>query len=134
MSEKIDASFPLIFTKLRRVFYTSMLLAAGSPETQKRGVVVVIYFFDTKKGLRPQPSSRSFEAIWKFPRLMSGLPLQLSAVHLCYDSVAWSPKQAILKVALGVFTRIRLRSHYGKFFRELPVSLRFGNLTFVSRW
>lgn len=113
--------------KMRRVFYTAMIAVSSNPDTQKRGLVAVLYFFggsnngsSTTNADQPTPSSRSFDAIWKMPRVLASLPLHLAAMHICYDSIYWSPKQAIIKLALGTFTRIRLRTHYGKSFLIWP--------------
>eukprot|EP00980_Cylindrotheca_fusiformis_P029842 scaffold23925_cov157-Cylindrotheca_fusiformis.AAC.5 len=102
--------------KLRRTFYSAMVAAASSPETQKRGLVGVIYFLK-----KPQPSfpaasgGLSVEAMWKHPKSMENLPIHVAAMHFCNDSGAWSPMQTLIKLTLNVFTRIRIRSHCGSF-------------------
>eukprot|EP00980_Cylindrotheca_fusiformis_P029841 scaffold23925_cov157-Cylindrotheca_fusiformis.AAC.4 len=105
---------PSLDAKLRRVFYAVTLAATSRPETQKSGLVVVMYFFKKPPSSFLQRSGAlSVESFWKLSRFNACLPLHLSAVHFCNDSGAWTLMQAVAKIALSVFTRIRLRSHYG---------------------
>ncbi|CAJ1947377.1 unnamed protein product [Cylindrotheca closterium] len=102
--------------KLKRLFYTSMVVFPNNEQSQKRGVVVVLYLLgprSTQLEAGAPGSMSSRKLAWKLCQLLRALPFRLSAMHICYDSLAWSPVLVTMKMALGAFTRIRLRSHYG---------------------
>ena len=91
--------------QLRALFYISMT-AVEDIETQKRGVVGLIY------NVGPQ-SMADRSAVWKNAQLSATLPLRWTGMHYCYDN----PKmQMMLSLAMFVFgrnMRLRCRTHYG---------------------
>jgi hypothetical protein len=95
------------------MFYTGMVAISKYPQTPKIGLVFVVYFLDARQGSAVSEKP-SFHQIWKLSMVAKALPIRLAAVHLCYDSIVWLPVHAFFKVAVGVFDRIRLRSHYGE--------------------
>jgi hypothetical protein len=95
------------------MFYTGMVAVSKYPQTPKIGLVVVVYFLGPRQG-SAGPGKPPFDLIWKLIKVGSAVPIRLAAVHLCYDSIIWLPAHAFFKVAVGVFDRIRLRSHYGE--------------------
>ncbi|CAJ1947381.1 unnamed protein product [Cylindrotheca closterium] len=96
--------------RMRRLFYLFMLSLRDS-DTQKRGIVVICCYINNTEieGLK----SGGFDGAWKSPRLALGIPIHIAAVHMGYNSMRWAPVHAILRMTLGIFTRIRFRAHYG---------------------
>jgi hypothetical protein len=95
------------------MFYTGMVAISKYPQTPKTGLVVVFYFLGSRQG-PAGPGKPSFDLIWKLTKVAKALPIRLAAVHLCYDSILFLPAHAFFKVVVGVYNRIRLRSHYGE--------------------
>jgi hypothetical protein len=95
------------------MFYTALVAVSKYPQTPKSGLVVVFYFLGARQG-SAAPGKPSFDLIWKLTKVGNAIPIRLAAVHLCYDSIIWLPAHAFFKFAVGVFDRIRVRSHYGE--------------------
>lgn len=96
------------------MFYHGMTGISRYPQLPKLGLAFIIYFF----GAKPGAKRPSFEVVRKLAKISSALPFRLAALHLCYDSMACLPIHAFIKVAVSVFDRLRLRSHYGEFLRS----------------
>ncbi|CAJ1945936.1 unnamed protein product [Cylindrotheca closterium] len=92
---------------LRREFYRAMI-ACQDEQTQKHGCVTICYFLGHGQG----PKYR-FDHRWTLSKLSEILPVRVAAIHLCYDNRIWMPVHAFMKASLNLFTRIRLRTHYG---------------------
>ena len=105
---------------MRRLFYLSML-ALRDPETQKRGLVVLVSYL--KNNQVEAARAIGFNGAWKAPRLALGIPIHVAAVHLAYDSMKWAPAHAILRIAFGIFTRVRFRAYHGMRSDEIVYSL-----------
>ena len=81
-------------------------------ESQKKGAINVVY------GLSQKGFSR--DSAWKMSALSKAIPVRVEAIHLCHDSLLWSPVFGLVKLAAGIFNRFRFRSHYGKYNRTTP--------------
>ena len=85
------------------------MLAAEDVETQRKGSVRVLYLIG--QSYTPNFSNG---IVWKGTHLFKALPIRNDALHICYDSVLWMPTASIIKVCASLYTRLRVRSHYGK--------------------
>lgn len=92
---------------MRRELYRAMV-ACKDENIQKHGCVTICYFLGHGQG----PKYR-FDHRWTLSKLSQILPVRVAAIHLCYDNRIWMPVHAFLKASLNIFTRIRLRTHYG---------------------
>jgi hypothetical protein len=92
------------------MFYVSMVLAEDV-ETQRKGIVAIVHAVgqSTEGGV-------ALEATWKLSGLSQALPMRTACMHLCHDSPFFLPMFSILKVATGLFSRLRVRTHHGRFF------------------
>eukprot|EP00980_Cylindrotheca_fusiformis_P027555 scaffold21162_cov83-Cylindrotheca_fusiformis.AAC.1 len=97
---------PPILSQLRRAFYNAML-ASKDPVSQQKGVVIVYYFNDF------DGSEMKSEIYWKLPKLIQSIPIRAVASHLCYGNAQWRPAHALMKTSFNLFSRVRLRTHYG---------------------
>jgi hypothetical protein len=79
-------------------------------ETQKKGMVVVFWALGPRDKVEPL----SFQHLMKQIKTMGSLPLRIAALHFCYDRWYTTPLLATLKVGFDMFTRLRIRSHYGE--------------------
>ncbi|CAJ1962879.1 unnamed protein product [Cylindrotheca closterium] len=95
-------------TCLRKAFYNFMTVCRDV-EKQRRGFVAVSIHQDEIKG----GSSDNADLIWKLPKLNEGVPLCLSAIHLCYTDKAWEGLLAVIKTALSKPNQVRCRVHRG---------------------
>lgn len=80
-------------------------------ETQKKGMVIVMWGLGPSERVEPL----SFQHTMKQVKNMESLPMRVVAIHFCYDHWYIIPVLATLKVAFDVFTRLRIRSHYGEY-------------------
>ncbi|CAJ1932934.1 unnamed protein product [Cylindrotheca closterium] len=96
-------------TVLRKGFYNFMT-TCRDVEIQRRGFVnVSIQFGDEIKGT----SADNADLVWKLPKLNEGVPLCVSAIHLCYTTEAWLGMHAMIKTALSKANQVRCRVHTG---------------------
>ncbi|CAJ1962887.1 unnamed protein product [Cylindrotheca closterium] len=107
-------------TILRKAFYNFMTACRRGVDIQRRGFVnVSIHPGDEIKGT----SAENADLYWKLPKLNEGVPMCLSAVHLCYTTKgAWEGRLAVAKTALSKENQVRCRAHCGpilKCFEEL---------------
>ena len=84
------------------------MLASKNEQTQKHGCVTICYFLGHGQG----PNYR-LDHRWTLSKLSQILPVRVAAIHLCYDNRIWMPVHAFIKISLNIFTRVRLRTHYG---------------------
>ena len=87
-----------------------MMLLAEDEETQRRGFIAIIYTVGRERGRKGHDLSMT----WKGPKLMKAVPIKQIALHCCYDQLIWLPLFSTLQVSFNLFTRLRVRSHYGK--------------------
>ncbi|CAJ1970008.1 unnamed protein product [Cylindrotheca closterium] len=97
---------------LRRSFYNIM----SNPQATQGGIVTIIYGV----GCQSVPN-RAFS--WKFPKIAEGLPVRISAVHMCQSKSLYSMAFAFVMMAFDAFTRIRIKTHSGTH-DEVMASLR----------
>ncbi len=99
-----------IKAKLRRVFYITMVNAEDE-ETQRKGCVGISYLVGDEFSFSELAHRNSWNS--KVPVLWNALPIRFEALHFCHDSFAWKTLFAVVKIASTMFTRIRVREHYG---------------------
>lgn len=101
---------------LRALFYSLMVLS-DDEETQNNGVVFVSWAVGFKQDSTIDQKTKSDEfknALWAMVKLAcTAIPLQHEAFHLCYDNFFFSPIFAMIKISLGLYLRVRVRTHYG---------------------
>ena len=89
---------------------------AKDPETQKRGLVGVIYMVDQPTSLFEGLDRR--QEFWEINRLHTSLPLRWSSTHLCYND----PKlKAALSMRFAVMSAKQLLSHFFHFGSHVEV-------------
>lgn len=99
-----------VISKLRRTFY-GMMVEAEDEETQRKGCVGISVLAGRSVSLSETPHRLEWSS--RLASLLRALPIRYEAMHLCHDSITWRPFQAIFKVAASMFTRVRIREHYG---------------------
>lgn len=62
----------------------------------------------------PPGSNKNRSAVWATVKMLSCLPIRLNAVHICYDNILLKALITLGSYAADTFTRVRMRSHYGK--------------------
>ena len=50
----------------------------------------------------------------RLSQLMKAVPIKQLGTHFCHDSLLWLPIFATVKLAMSVFSSLRLRTHYGE--------------------
>ncbi|CAJ1939496.1 unnamed protein product [Cylindrotheca closterium] len=93
---------------LRRAFYTATTVQSEDSEAQRRGTVTIAYYL----GHGPTSGFNS-DISWKMPKMNEGLPMRVVAIHMCYDTGAWTPVHSVVKLAFNTFAKVRIRMHYG---------------------
>ncbi|CAJ1962889.1 unnamed protein product [Cylindrotheca closterium] len=97
-------------TVLRKGFYNFMTTYRRDVDIQRRGFVgVLLHPGDEIKG----SSADNADLVWKLPKLNEGVPIFLSAIHLCYTTDAWEGMHAMVKTALSKPNQVRCRVHTG---------------------
>ncbi|CAJ1959509.1 unnamed protein product [Cylindrotheca closterium] len=94
---------------MKRVYYNAMI-NAESVETQKKGVVVVVWGIGGKNTTTRRLSASTF---WKVAEVQKSLPLKVVAFHFCYDNMLLRPVLSTIQMGCGFFTGVRFRAHYG---------------------
>ena len=83
-----------------------VLAAAEDEETQKRGLIGMLYFTDALPLIQQLYRRQG-------PRLFDWLPIKLVGVHFCYDDPKFRILQAVLLLMMGKERRVRVRIHEG---------------------
>ena len=113
-----DSNLFLVSLKLRALFY-SLWVLSDDEETQKNGVIFVSWAVGYKQDASSpnQSQSEGFKnAVWAMVKLaIMAMPLRHEAFHFCYDNFFMAPIFALIKISLGMFLRVRVRTHYGAF-------------------
>jgi hypothetical protein len=90
------------------VAYLMLTLAEESEETQKRGVVGLLYFV----GGNQLEFDRDLHT--RTPGLLEWMPLRVAGLHLCSDDRYLSAFNKLLTATMGRALRVRLRIHNGE--------------------
>jgi hypothetical protein len=97
------------------------MILSDDEETQKKGMVLVSWAVGYQESAVPDavtdamsgPTYKS--AVWAMVKLaMTAVPARHEAIHLCYHTFLLAPIFALVKVSLGMYLRVRVRTHYGK--------------------
>lgn len=99
-----------IAAKLKRTFYGTMV-NAEDVETQRKGCVGISYLVGQTFCLAEFGHRRAWNA--RLSVLWNALPIRIDASHFCHDSFAWKALFTTFKIATTMFTRVRIREHYG---------------------
>lgn len=93
-----------------RICWYLLLTAAEDEETQKRGVVMVLY--DVGQQSVHQGSSYNRKSALKIPALVTwSVPCPVTAIHVCYSKSAFAPFLALAAMMCEKHSRSRLRIH-----------------------
>ena len=90
------------------MFYAQMVISMDE-EIQKKGQVIIVWAVDM-----PQGSNKNRSAVWATVKMLSCLPIRLNAAHICYNTLLLKALITLGSYAADAFTRVRMRSHYGK--------------------
>jgi hypothetical protein len=90
------------------VAYMMLTLAEESEETQKRGLVGLLYFVGGNK----LEFDRDFHT--RVPGLLDWIPLRVAGVHLCSNDGYLNAFNKLLTATMGRDRRVRLRIHDGE--------------------
>jgi hypothetical protein len=93
--------------RFRASFWTAMT-ALRDKETQKRGMVGIVYAVGSKMG------NFELKAAYTASKLVRSLPMRLVANHLCTDKAINRIFLSAMLNSCGSFARVRIRSHFGK--------------------
>eukprot|EP00980_Cylindrotheca_fusiformis_P028528 scaffold22607_cov123-Cylindrotheca_fusiformis.AAC.25 len=114
MAQKDDAHMKSEEAVMRALFYSLMVLS-DDEETQKKGAVLVSWAVGFRQPPRVKMGPRFKSAVWAMVKLaMTAVPMRHEAIHLCYDNLLLAPVLALVKVSLGMYLGVRVRTHYGK--------------------
>jgi hypothetical protein len=96
-----------------------LMVLSDDEETQKKGMVLVSWAvgYSQASGATDDAMRESTfkSAVWAMVKLvMTAIPGRHEAIHLCYDTFLLAPIFALVKVSLGMYLRVRVRTHYGK--------------------
>lgn len=83
-----------------------VLAAAEDEETQKRGLIGMLYFTNALSLIQRLNERRG-------PRLFDWLPIKVAGVHFCYNDPRFRILQALLLLMMGKERRARVRMHEG---------------------
>lgn len=91
------------------MYYYQFMAALEDENTQKKGIVNVIYNVDcTSINLRMD--KETFSAGSAF---VEALPFRIVAMHFCYNNERLLPIMSFIQLAVGQQNRIRFRAHFG---------------------
>jgi hypothetical protein len=93
-----------------------MMTACEDEETQKRGIVAIVYYVGQFSG---EFNHQLNKRLAKFPKF---LPYRFLGYHMCFDDPrlrAWMPLTMLL---MGKSNRVRLRIHDGELFAPYIIS------------
>lgn len=94
--------------QMRRIYYNGMI-NVESVETQRKGIVVIVWAIGGT-GSRRILSASTF---WKSAAVQRALPARVVAFHICYDHIILRPIISTMQLGCDFFTGVRFRSHYG---------------------
>jgi hypothetical protein len=89
---------------------------AQDEETQKRGVVGVMYMVEQPDALL----AGNPQAHWETTRLRAACPLRFCAQHMCTDNPHLKGMLIYGMLVMGTLTRARHRDHFGRCYGRLP--------------
>jgi hypothetical protein len=97
-----------IEARMRACFYGGMI-ALWDEETQKKGIVIIVYLFGER--------TTEFDpnGAWKLPALSGCMPIRVASCHVCMNDSKLSPLIALGLMVTGSYTRLRHRYHRGTF-------------------
>ena len=107
-----------------QMFWYNMMTMLEDEETQKSGVILVMYATgDTADLFHTSPNHPMYEAFWKWPRIFPYVPHRIEAIHFWYDDPSVKPLLAVMQMGAGPYYRQRLRVHYTSSVQEGIYSL-----------
>eukprot|EP00934_Nitzschia_sp_Nitz4_P006191 Nitzschia sp. Nitz4//scaffold83_size84149//82297//83772//NITZ4_005190-RA/size84149-processed-gene-0.82-mRNA-1//1//CDS//3329558995//6181//frame0 len=113
---------PPIRAMMRKTFY-ALMAGTHDEEIQRKGCVVVSYLVGQPMVWEEFTKRQKMNHEWG--RALAAIPLRLEALHVCFDSFVWRSLVAVFKLTANMFTRLRVREHYGD-----PTSVLFSLQTF----
>ena len=95
--------------RLRCAFYSS-IVDSEDEAIQKAGLVVVSF----STGKPPKLSSQMRKRQRAMAKFLQVMPSRINEIHFCYDHPMVGIFLRFFKFAVNTFTRVRVRTHYGK--------------------
>eukprot|EP00980_Cylindrotheca_fusiformis_P003723 scaffold824_cov129-Cylindrotheca_fusiformis.AAC.3 len=89
-----------------RALLWSFFNALRDKETQRKGLVLVLFNVGSSSSLEP-------EVLYHLREMVQSIPLRLIGFHICYDNPMRRPLISLLIAALDKFITARCRSHFG---------------------
>ena len=93
------------------MFYGAMM-ASEDTESQKKGIVCVIYALQLEQNLR---GSQGTSRLQTMAGILRVLPLSVVSIHFCYENLAWMPVMSVFQMSCHYFLQLRIRTHFGEF-------------------
>lgn len=106
--------FYLVTLQQKACFYLVMKHILDSDETQKNGVVSVLYGIDKRskeKDEFPFPAGDRF--LMSVGGGFSSVPMRVTGFHFLWNDQRIQPFMALMRHALGRFVNARFKSHFG---------------------
>lgn len=110
MTNSPNVTPPSLKALHQRSFYMIMVFTEDEA-TQRKGIVSITYNVEQTINWRNLAFQRS--AIRKWAQITAALPWRVEAFHLCADSFFWRPMYALFRLKVSMFSRVRVREHYG---------------------
>ena len=98
-------------------FYMFWCAQEGDVETQKLGIVMILFLFHAYQNFFDQEDNEGIS------RVLRAMPVRFSGFHICIpDTPLFHAARATALLMLGAQNRLRVRFHVGKF--EVQRTLR----------
>jgi hypothetical protein len=104
-----------------RVIYYILMAAVDDEETQKRGVVCVVYNVEPKSSLANDP--RIYLNVYQ---LLPTLPIRMMGAHYCVQDANLRQFMSSIRVAMSREVRLRSRVHHGSHEECIYALMTFG--------
>lgn len=92
---------------MRKIYYNAML-NVESEETQRKGIVVVMW------GIGGGRRTLSASMFWRASAVQKAMPVKVMGFHFCYNNYVLRPILSTVQLGCDFFTGVRFRAHYGE--------------------
>lgn len=112
---------------LKRSFFYTMVSTADDEETQKKGMVYIVYAVESEQ----LPDAIRRELLKALGHMSTMFPSRCTAIHYCFGSTNTAPLWRAIVLGVGSVLRVRMRTHNGMFFSSASSSW-IASVPFVS--